>query len=446
MKKIIALLLSIVLLCAVFLVPAAAALGPVTKTLINSASLTPLMTGYTPLDQMVADFFASNFPEGADTYDKLKICYDYLVYDSVYGESTVNSTLFNDIDRECNYYSTWDRDYAAEGYAFIRDKHGSCNHFASAFMVMARAIGLECYVMHGTITWYAGTTNHYWNVIKLGSGYYIFDAEAEWRNYDNNGVISYSNFCIAETLNISRTCNRTECINDFGNFQCRNKTNTPGTTIPGRADVITNVYLPGLYLLNDNMNFRSDHSISAGIFSILPSGITVTVSEVNGIWGKITYEGQSGWISLDYSTKLNDAAKDTSSRFPTGVYVTNDVMNFRADHDITAAAYCQIPPNTELTITEVVGVWGKTAYRGRTGWMSLEYSTCKTPDDNSSGIPGDADGNGKISPEDARLILRHAVSLEMIDSSLVSQADINGDGKITPEDARLVLRESVHLD
>ena len=445
MKRIIAVILCLMLLCAAFIVPAAAGLGPVTRSLIDASPLIPLMTGYTPLDQMVADFFASNFSEDMDTYDKLKICYDYLVYDSVYGESTVTDSLFREIDRECNYYSSWDRDYAAEGYAFIKDKHGSCNHFASAFMVMARAIGLECYVMHGTITWYAGTNSHYWNLIKLGSGYYMFDPEAEWRNYDNNGYISYSNFCVSETLNSSRTCNRTECINDFGNFQCRNKKNEPGTTIPGRADIITNVYLPGLYLLNDAMNFRSDHSITSGIFSILPSGITVEVDEVNGIWGRITFDGTTGWISLDYSSRLSDK-KEEPSGYQTGVYVTDEVMYFRSDHEITAFPYGLIPKGTELQVTEICGVWGKTTYNGRTGWMSLEYSTLKTPDPESAAIAGDADGDGKLTSQDARLILRHSVSLERIDDAFLVQSDITGDGKITSEDARLALRASVHLD
>ena len=444
MKRFIAIFLCLLLLGISFIIPAAAGLEPVTRTLINSASLTPLLTGYTPLDQMVADFFVSNFSQTADTYEKLKICYDYLVYDSEYASSSVDDNLFRDIDLECNYYSNWDRDYTAEGYAFIRDKRGYCNHFASAFMVMARAIGLECYVMHGTITWYAGTNNHYWNIIKLGSGYYLFDPEAEWRNYDNNGTISYSSFCVPEAMDSARTCNRTECINDFGNFQCRNKVNNPGATIVGHANVVTNVYKPGRYLVNDFMNFRADHSITSDIFSVLPSGIEVTVSEINGIWGKIVYNGLTGWISLDYSTKLNDNP-EAAARFPTGTYSTDEIMNFRADPDLTAASYGLIPKGTELKITEVKGIWGKTTYRGRTGWLSLEYSTCKSSDTDNSTVLGDADGNGKITAGDARLILRHFVSLESIDKTYLNQCDFNGDGKIEPADARLVLRASVHL-
>lgn len=451
MKRVFATALCAVIAAVSCIVPAAAALGTATHNLINSASLTPLMTGYTPLDQTVADFFASNFNDETDTYDKLKICYDFLIYGSSYESSAVTSALFSAIDKECNYYSEADRDYTAEAYAFITAKKGYCNHFAAAFMVMARAIGLECYVMHGTITWYAGTTPHYWNLIKIGSAYYIFDVEAEWRNYDNNGYISYSSFCVPEAMNTSRSCDRTACINEFGNFQCRNKKNNPGTVIPGKATVVTNVYELGDYLINESMNFRADHSITSGIYSILPSGIVVTVSEVNGIWGKITYDGLTGWISLDYSTKLSDKEKD--SGYKTGVYVTNEVMNFRADHSQTAAVYSLIPKGTTLTVTQVEGVWGKTTYKGRTGWLSLEYSTYQPSDkgedvkltESVAVISGDADGNGKITAGDSRLILRHAVSIESIDDAYLERADINGDGRITPEDARLALRKAVNL-
>ena len=41
---------------------------------------------------------------------------------------------------------------------------------------------------------------------------------------------------------------------------------------------------------------------------------------------------------------------------------------------------------------------------------------------------GDADGNGKVDAEDARLILRHAVALEAISFAFRSNADVNSDG------------------
>lgn len=58
---------------------------------------------------------------------------------------------------------------------------------------------------------------------------------------------------------------------------------------------------------------------------------------------------------------------------------------------------------------------------------------------------GDVDSNGKVTAKDARMILRHAAKLEMLDDSLLPVADVNGDDKITAADARLVLRYASKL-
>lgn len=57
-------------------------------------------------------------------------------------------------------------------------------------------------------------------------------------------------------------------------------------------------------------------------------------------------------------------------------------------------------------------------------------------------IKGDADGDGKITSADARLILRASVGLEEIPLEI---ADVDGDGKVTSADSREVMRQSVGL-
>ena len=60
---------------------------------------------------------------------------------------------------------------------------------------------------------------------------------------------------------------------------------------------------------------------------------------------------------------------------------------------------------------------------------------------------GDLDDNKTVTPEDARLALRIAVSLEETPGKAVFMAaDVDKDGEITPADARLILRCSVHLE
>ena len=60
-------------------------------------------------------------------------------------------------------------------------------------------------------------------------------------------------------------------------------------------------------------------------------------------------------------------------------------------------------------------------------------------------VPGDANGDGMISPADARLVLRFSVGLDVISPECLPYCDMDYDGRITPADARLVLRLSVGL-
>ena len=61
-------------------------------------------------------------------------------------------------------------------------------------------------------------------------------------------------------------------------------------------------------------------------------------------------------------------------------------------------------------------------------------------------LNGDVDFDGKVTPSDARLVLREAVKLEALSADAVRCADADGDSRITPADARLVLRASVGLE
>lgn len=60
-------------------------------------------------------------------------------------------------------------------------------------------------------------------------------------------------------------------------------------------------------------------------------------------------------------------------------------------------------------------------------------------------VCGDADGDGSVTPADARLVLRIAVGLEPAEGIAVP-LDVDLDGDVTPADARLVLRRSVGLE
>ena len=61
-------------------------------------------------------------------------------------------------------------------------------------------------------------------------------------------------------------------------------------------------------------------------------------------------------------------------------------------------------------------------------------------------LPGDADRNGRIGPDDARFILRLSVLLERTENDELPYCDMDRDGKVSSADARQALRCSVNLE
>ena len=57
----------------------------------------------------------------------------------------------------------------------------------------------------------------------------------------------------------------------------------------------------------------------------------------------------------------------------------------------------------------------------------------------------DVNGDGKVTAEDARMILRYSARLEEFDRDQRRRADANADGTVNAADARLALRFSAHL-
>ncbi len=60
-------------------------------------------------------------------------------------------------------------------------------------------------------------------------------------------------------------------------------------------------------------------------------------------------------------------------------------------------------------------------------------------------VDGDINSDGKITAQDARLILRTSASLMIVSGVFEQAADINGDGRITASDARMTLRYAAGL-
>ena len=93
------------------------------------------------------------------------------------------------------------------------------------------------------------------------------------------------------------------------------------------------------------------------------------------------------------------------------------------------------------------------AEEGKEGLEQITCTTCGTvtqqraiPAIDNSFVPGDVNGDGKITASDARLALRISAKVDTPDERQTKAADITGDGKITAADARKILRMAAKIE
>lgn len=155
------------------------------RSLLNSQILYPQKTGYETLDKRVAELVSSWRTSSSDTYELVLAAYDWLVYNVKYDSSLSYYPYYDFNSRyECPvpYYAV------TFAYEPLFKKEGVCDNFASAFVVIARVIGLDAYIRTGHMVLRSGAVNaHTWCEIKMNGSWYIFDPQADNSVYSSTG-------------------------------------------------------------------------------------------------------------------------------------------------------------------------------------------------------------------------------------------------------------------
>lgn len=160
------------------------------------------------------------------------------------------------------------------------------------------------------------------------------------------------------------------------------------------SSIVNNNYYNVKVAAKSGLNIRAGASKSYKILGGYKYGTIVTITQVNGNWGRT----DKGWIYLKYTSKvLSDVTKITSnsnsSSYTTGTYkVTASLLNVRtgAGTGYKAKTYSQLSFNartqnkrlgnyyangylkgTVCTVSKINGNWGLTP----SGWICLNY--CK---------------------------------------------------------------------
>lgn len=245
----------------------------------------------------------------------------------------------------------------------------------------------------------------------------------------------------------------TELVTDASSTE----SSTVTTTVPPSD------YTPGKYVVNYSyLNFREEPN--GKVIATLKYGDVVEVTEVYGDWGKCDYKGTVGWLSLNYTLPYEEGETSSTtemtvpttdpnnfSDFTIGQYTTVGKLYMRTYPTRLSDPVLVLPASAAVTIRAVVGQWGYTEYEGKSGWVMMKYLTKVNNDADStivalSTLKGDADLNGKVNSEDARIVLRMAARLDDPESAYVTAlCDYDGSGNINANDARLILRKAADL-
>lgn len=117
---------------------------------------------------------------------------------------------------------------------------------------------------------------------------------------------------------------------------------------------------------NPTLNIRSGRGTRYTKLGSMPYGTTVSVTDISSGWGKVTYNGVTGYVSMTYMKQISTTSYN---------YKTTANLNMRSGRGTKYKILITIPKGTSLNITNIVGSWGKTTYGGKTGYVYMHYVT-----------------------------------------------------------------------
>ncbi len=107
----------------------------------------------------------------------------------------------------------------------------------------------------------------------------------------------------------------------------------------------------------------------------LPRGTVVYVSRLNGDWGYVSYNGQSGWVAIKYLQKGGNYVSAASVKSGNTYTVICDTLNVRRRAGGTRID--TIKSGTTVRVSRVSGDWAYVSYnkngRVKDGWVSAKY-------------------------------------------------------------------------
>lgn len=141
------------------------------------------------------------------------------------------------------------------------------------------------------------------------------------------------------------------------------------------SSATTPSYKVGRYEVTGSVNLRAGSNTSTKIQTTLPKGAIVDVIEVDGTWGKTTYNDKTGYFGLKYAKYIGELPNKESnaSDYQIGSYEITGAVNLRAGANTATKLLTTLQKGSVVDVVEIEGTWGKTTYKGKTGYFGLKY-------------------------------------------------------------------------
>lgn len=146
------------------------------------------------------------------------------------------------------------------------------------------------------------------------------------------------------------------------------------------------------------LNMRSQPTTASTILLKIPEGTEVQVIKSNGSWASVTYDGISGYCSMDYlvpaeetettttasTTAVTTTTTTTSAVTSTealseeyaGEYIVSaggSYLNMREGRGTSYSIVAQIPDGSSVTVTAADEDWAAVTWDGNSGYCSMDF-------------------------------------------------------------------------
>ncbi|MBR5859673.1 MAG: SH3 domain-containing protein [Clostridia bacterium] len=183
----------------------------------------------------------------------------------------------------------------------------------------------------------------------------------------------------------------------------------------------------GFYKSKANLNLRAETNTESTPLCVVPNGTIISVTEVDGFWGKTTYNGYVGWVFLEYTTFYSGLYIKPS---PNGLFVRGEDGYLRgvawgltfdsfSEHFDMQSISVASADGGELTASDYIG----------TGTRVMLMVGNEVVDTATVCLAGDVNGNGLLDVGDYLLAKRAYMGTYVPSDVEKTAIDVNGNGE-----------------